>query len=83
MKNSNPDFISKEFENSIEGKIDFNNNLTNNNKKELIKDRCCVYIPDNFDNTTKVRERFNTIHNLNKDKKTILKTEPNSITRIS
>lgn len=77
-KNSNPDFISKEFENSIEGKIDFNNNLTNNNKEELIKDRCCVYIPDNFDNTTKVRERFNTIHNLNKDKKTILKTEPNS-----
>ena len=77
-KNSNPDFISKEFENSIEDKIDFNNNLTNNNKKELIKDRCCVYIPDNFDNTTKVRERFNTIHNLNKDKKTILKTEPNS-----
>ena len=77
-KNSNPDFISKEFENSIENKIDFNNNLTNNNKKELIKDRCCVYIPDNFDNTTKVRERFNTIHNLNKDKKTILKTEPNS-----
>ena len=76
-KNSNPDFISKEFENSIEGKIDFNNNLTNNNKEELIKDRCCVYIPDNFDNTTKVRERFNTIHNLNKDKKTILKTEPN------
>jgi hypothetical protein len=77
-KNSNPDFISKEFENSIENKIDFNNNLTNNNKEELIKDRCCVYIPDNFDNTTKVRERFNTIHNLNKDKKTILKTEPNS-----
>ena len=77
-KNSNPDFISKEFENSIEDKIDFNNNLTNNNKEELIKDRCCVYIPDNFDNTTKVRERFNTIHNLNKDKKTILKTEPNS-----
>ena len=77
-KNSNPDFISKEFENSIEDKIDFNNNLANNNKKELIKDRCCVYIPDNFDNTTKVRERFNTIHNLNKDKKTILKTEPNS-----
>ena len=77
-KNSNPDFISKEFENSIEDKFDFNNNLTNNNKEELIKDRCCVYIPDNFDNTTKVRERFNTIHNLNKDKKTILKTEPNS-----
>ena len=77
-KNSNPDFISKEFENSIEGKIDFNNNLTNNNKEELIKDRCCVYIPDNFDNTTKVRERFNTIHNLNKDKKAILKTEPNT-----
>ena len=77
-KNSNPDFISKEFENSLEGKIDFNNNLTNNNKEELIKDRCCVYIPDNFDNTTKVRERFNTINNLNKDKKTILKTEPNS-----
>ena len=77
-KNSNPDFISKAFENSIEDKIDFNNNLTNNNKEELIKDRCCVYIPDNFDNTTKVRERFNTIHNLNKDKKTILKTEPNS-----
>ncbi len=77
-KNSNPDFISKEFENSIEDKIDFNNNLANNNKEELIKDRCCVYIPDNFDNTTKVRERFNTIHNLNKDKKTILKTEPNS-----
>ena len=77
-KNSNPDFISKEFENSIENKIDFNNNLTNNNKEELIKDRCCVYIPDNFDNTTKVRERFNTIHNLNKDKKAILKTEPNT-----
>ena len=77
-KNSNPDFISKEFENSIEDKIDFNNNLANNNKEELIKDRCCVYIPDNFDNTTKVRERFNTIHNLNKDKKPILKTEPNT-----
>ena len=77
-KNSKPDFISKEFENSIEDKIEFNNNLTNNNNEELIKDRCCVYIPDNFDNTTKVRERFNTIHNSNKDKKTILKTEPNT-----
>ena len=77
-KNSKPDFISKEFENSIEDKMEFNNNLTNNNNEELIKDRCCVYIPDDFDNTTKERERFNTIHNLNKDKKTILKTEPNS-----
>ena len=77
-KNSNPDFISKEFENSIEDKINFNDNLTNNKNEEIIKDRCCIYLPDNIDNTKKVRDRFNTLHNINKDKKSMLKTEPNT-----
>jgi len=76
-KKANPDFTSKEFENTIEDKIDLNDNLINVKKEEVIKDRICVYLPDNIDNTTKSRERFNTLHNINKDKKQILKTEPN------
>jgi len=76
-KKANPDFTSKEFENTIEDKIDFNDNLINDKKEEQVKDRICVYLPDSIDNTTKGRERFNTLHNINKDKKAILKTEPN------
>ena len=75
-KKANPDFTSKEFENTIEDKIDFNDNLINDKKEEQVKDRICVYLPDSIDNT-KQRERFNTLHNINKDKKQILKTEPN------
>ena len=77
-KNSNPDFTKKEFENSIEDKKEINEILINDKKDEIIQDRSCVYMPDNIDNSFKVRERFNTVQNKNTEK--YVKTEPNTNT---
>ena len=74
-KNSKPDFMSKEFENSIEDKKDFKIDLAKDKKEEMINDRCCIYSPDNIDSPIKVRERLNTIQIKNKDKN--IKTESN------
>ena len=80
-KNLNTDFISKDLENNIVNKIDLNDNLVNNKKEEMIKDRICIYMPDDNDNNNnQSRERINTIFPKNKEKYINIKTEPNTTT---
>ena len=69
-KNLNTDFISKDLENNIDNKIDLNDNIVNNKKEEMIKDRICIYVPDNNDNNNnnQSRDRINTILPKNKEK---------------
>ena len=81
-KNLNTDFISKDLENNIDNKIDLNDNIVNNKKEEMIKDRICIYVPDDNDNNNnnQSRERINTIFPKNKEKYINIKTEPNTTT---
>ena len=80
-KNLSKDFISKDLENNIDNKIDLNDNLVNNKKEEMIKDRICIYVPDDNDNNNnQSRERINTIFPKNKEKYINIKTEPNTTT---
>ena len=81
-KNLNTDFISKDLENNIDNKIDLNDNIVNNKKEEMIKDRICIYVPDDNDNNNnnQSRDRINTILPKNKEKYMNIKTEPNTTT---
>ena len=80
-KNLNTDFNSKDLENNIDNKIDLNDNIVNNKKEEMIKDRICIYVPDDNDNNNnQSRDRINTIFPKNKEKYMNIKTEPNTTT---
>ena len=81
-KNLSTDFISKDLENNIDNKIDLNVDLVNNKKEEMIKDRICIYVPDDNDNNNnnQSRDRINTILPKNKEKYMNIKTEPNTTT---
>ena len=77
-KNSILDFNSTEFENTIEGQNDFGISSINDDNDDLIKDRCCIYIQNNDDNSIKQKDRYNNLRNKNKEKNMSIKTEPNT-----
>ena len=82
-KNSQLDFNSKEFENTIEDKKVFNEALLGDKNNDIIIDRLCINSLEEDKNNTK-RDRFNTCRNKNNDDKDIyIKTEPNTNSNIN
>ena len=76
--NSQIDFNSKEFENTIEDKKVFNEVLLADIDKDLISDRLCIFSLEEDTNNQK-RDRNNTYRNKNSNDKDIyIKTEPNT-----
>ena len=77
-KNSILDFNSTEFENTIEDQNDFGISSINDDNDDLIKDRYCINISSNNDNSIKQKDRYNNLRNKNKEKNMSIKTEPNT-----
>ena len=77
-KNSILDFNSTEFENTIEDQNDFGISSINDDNDDLIKDRYCINISSNNDNSIKQKARYNNLRNKNKEKNMSIKTEPNT-----
>ena len=77
-KNSILDFNSTEFENTIEGQNDFGISSINDDNDDIIKDRYCINISSNNDNSIKQKDRYNNLRNKNKEKNMSIKTEPNT-----
>ena len=79
-QNLNKEIINKDLENIFSDKMDSNENLINDKNEEMIKERFCIYIPDNIDNNENdiiQRDRYDTMLPKTNEKYMNIKTEPN------